>query len=104
MKKLLLVGALLVTTLSANAEGTFGAGWKPTPFVKLFGQKLSWPIPSLCLGAKAGVTPDAKVSSDGVKLRIPYLEVSLPFPTLVLGGKHTKIEFKLGEVNKSTQD
>jgi hypothetical protein len=103
MKKLILIigVALFATTASANGKkpSAFGASLKPIPNVTLFGQKISWPIPSLCLGAKAGVTPDASVSSDGIKLKIPYLSLELPFPSLNLGFKTNRIELKLGEVN-----
>lgn len=108
MKKLILIigVALFATTASANGKkpSAFGASLKPTPNVTLFGQKISWPIPSLCLGAKAGVTPDASVSSDGLKFKIPYLSLELPFPSLLLGTKTNKVQLKLGEVNKSTQE
>ena len=50
-KTLVLVGALLFTASSVNAGDLFGAGWKPKPSVTLFGQKITWPLPSLCLGA-----------------------------------------------------
>ena len=62
MKKIsIIIGALLLTAATANA-GLFGAALKPDPSVTLFGQKISWPIPSLCVGAKAGVLPDAGIS------------------------------------------
>ena len=104
MKKILLTVGVVLFATTASAGDKFGASLKPNPQITLFGQNLSWPIPSLCLGAKAGVTPDAEVSPDGVKFRIPYLEVQLPFPTLNLGIKDKRVELKLGEVNKSTQD
>ena len=99
MKKLIILSAALLTVGTVSAGETFGASLKPTPNVTLFGQKISWPIPSLCLGAKAGVTPDASVSSDGVKIKIPYFSLELPFPSLSLGFKTNRIELKLGEVN-----
>ena len=102
MRKLIILsGALLLSAGVAKAGETFGASLKPTPNVTLFGQKLSWPLPSLCLGAKAGVTPDASVSADGLKVKIPYFAFEIPFPTLTVGTKANKIELKLGEVNKS---
>ena len=70
-KTFILVGALLVSASSVNAGDLFGAGWKPKPSVTLFGQKITWPIPSFCLGSKAGVLPDAGVSSDGFNFKIP---------------------------------
>ena len=103
MKKLLILTGVVLFTTSANAEGLFGAGLKPKPNITLFGQKLSWPIPSLCIGAKAGVLPDAKVSSDGINFKIPYLSVDLPFPSLTLSGTNTVTEVKIGAIEKSKQ-
>ena len=103
MKKLIILSAALLTVGTVSAGETFGASLKPTPNVTLFGQKISWPIPSLCLGAKAGVTPDASVSSNGIKLKIPYLSLELPFPSLLLGTKTNKVHLKLGEISRSKQ-
>ena len=103
MKKLIILSAALLTVGTVSAGETFGASLKPTPNVTLFGQRISWPIPSLCLGAKAGVTPDASVSSNGVKLKIPYLSLELPFPSLLLGTKTNKVHLKLGEISRSKQ-
>jgi len=99
----LLAGLLLTGT--ANAEGLFGAGLKPKPNLTLFGQKVVWPIPSLCVGEKAGVLPDANVSADGISFKIPWFAVDLPFPTLTLslGKDKPKVELKLGEVNKNKE-
>ncbi len=102
MKSIIIIGALLLTAATANA-GLFGAALKPEPSVTLFGQTLTWPIPSLCVGAKAGVTPNADVSADGVNLKIPYLSVEIPFPSLTLkaGKGGTPVEVKLGAVKKA---
>lgn len=99
--KYIVIGALLLTAATANA-GLFGAALKPKPNVTLFGQTLTWPIPSLCVGAKAGVTPAADVSADGVNFKIPYLSVEIPFPSLTLkaGKDSAPVEVKLGAVNK----
>jgi hypothetical protein len=101
--KYILLGALLLCAASVRADGLFGAGWKPSPNITLFGQKLTWPIPSLCIGAKAGVIPDAGVSPDGVELKIPYFAVSIPFPSLTLkaGKDNPEVVVKLGSVNKA---
>jgi len=77
-KTCLTIGALLLTATTANA-GLFGAALKPKPSVTLFGQTLIWPIPSVCVGGKAGVLPDAKVSSEGLFFKVPYFAVDLPF-------------------------
>ena len=101
MKKTLIVIGLFCA-VNVNADGLFGAALKPEPSVTLFGQKLTWPIPSLCVGAKAGVTPHADVSSDGINFKIPYLSVEIPFPSLLLkaGKDNPSVEVKLGAVNK----
>jgi hypothetical protein len=105
MKKLkyLIIGALLLTAATANAGDLFGAALKPKPSITLFGQTITWPIPSLCVGAKAGVLPDAGVSPDGLNIKIPYLALDLPFPTLTLslGKDKAKVELKLGSVDKT---
>lgn len=101
-KTIILIGAFVAISMSANAS-TFGAGLKPKPFVKLFGQQLSWPIPSLCIGAKAGLIPDASVTPDGLNLKLPYVSLELPFPSLLVGGKETKVQLKLGEVSTTKQ-
>ncbi len=102
--KYIVIGALLLTA-TANADGLFGAALKPDPSVTLFGQKISWPIPSLCIGAKAGVIPDAKVSPEGINLKIPYLSLDLPFPSLTLkpGKGSAPLEVKLGAVKKQKE-
>jgi hypothetical protein len=100
MKRIsIIIGALLLTAATANA-GLFGAALKPVPNITLFGQTLTWPIPSLCVGAKAGVTPDAKVSPEGINFKIPYLSVELPFPSLRVKAGNTSVEVKLGAVKK----
>ena len=104
MKKLILTVGVLLCAATAEAGDNFGASLKPDPQVTLFGQKLSWPIPSLCLGAKAGVTPDFKASSNGIKFRVPYVEVELPFPSLLVGSKTKKIEVKPGAITKTKQE
>jgi len=97
---LCIFSAFFLFGTNANA-GLFGAGWKPSPNVTLFGQKLSWPIPSLCVGAKAGVLPDAGVSADGVNFKIPYLSLDLPFPTLTIKTTNSITKVKIGAVEKS---
>ena len=88
---------------NANAGGLFSAGWKPVPSLTLFGQKITWGIPSLCVGAKAGVLPDAGITPDGMNLKIPYLAVNIPFPSITVstGKDKPKVELKLGAVEKT---
>ena len=100
MPKYIIIGALLLTAATANA-GLFGATLKPTPSITLFGQTLTWPIPSLCVGGKAGVLPDAKVSPEGINLKIPYLSIEVPFPTLTVKAGTNTVEVKLGAIEKS---
>jgi len=103
MKRIIIIGALLLTAATANA-GLFGAALKPKPSVTLFGQTLTWPIPSLCVGGKAGVLPDAKVSPEGLNFKIPYLAVDIPFPSLQMKAGTNLIEVKLGAVEKSKSE
>ena len=101
--RLLIIGVFLLGAGSAKAGDLFGGSLKPTPSVTLFGQTISWPIPSLCIGTKAGVLPDAGVSPDGLNFKIPYLALEVPFPslTLSLGKEKPKVELKLGSVDKT---
>jgi hypothetical protein len=105
MKKqtLLITGALLLCAVNVEAGDLFGAGWKPKPSITLFGQKLAWPLPSLCLGAKAGVLPDAGISPDGMNIKVPYLALEVPFPSLTLsfGKDKATVEIKAGAVDKT---
>jgi hypothetical protein len=100
MKRLIIIGALLLTAATANA-GLFGAALKPVPNITLFGQTLTWPIPSLCVGGKAGVLPDAKVSPEGINFKIPYLAVDIPFPSLTVKAGTNTVEVKLGAVERN---
>ena len=100
MKKIIIIGALLLTAATANA-GLFGAALKPKPSVTLFGQTLTWPIPSLCVGGKAGVLPDAKVSPEGINLKIPYLSIEVPFPSITVQAGTNTVEVKLGAVERN---
>ncbi len=102
-KTIVLIGTLLLLAVSVEAGDLFGGSLKPTPSITLFGQKLSWPIPSLCIGAKAGVLPDAGISPEGINLKIPYLALDLPFPSLTLsvGKDKVKLELRPGSVEKT---
>ena len=102
-KRIILIGALLCVTATAGAGDLFGGGWKPKPNLTLFGQKISWKLPSLCLGAKAGVLPDAGISPDGLSFKIPYLAFELPFPSITVsaGKDRAKLELKLGSIEKT---
>ena len=104
MKKLIATALLLGAITTAQADGLFGAALKPKPNVTLFGQTITWPIPSLCVGAKAGVLPEAGLSSDGLNFKLPWLAIDLPFPTFTLKAGTNVVELKLGEINKSKQE
>jgi hypothetical protein len=101
MKRLIIIGALLLTAATANAGDLFGAALKPVPNITLFGQTLTWPIPSLCVGGKAGVLPDAKVSPEGINLKIPYLSIEVPFPSITVKAGTNTVEVKLGAVERN---
>ena len=101
LPKYIIIGALLLTAATANAGDLFGAALKPKPSVTLFGQTLTWPIPSLCVGGKAGVLPDAKVSPEGINLKIPYLSIEVPFPSITVKAGTNTVEVKLGAIEKS---
>jgi|TARA_Y100000361_G_scaffold146124_1_gene156200 hypothetical protein len=100
IKSYLLIGVFFAIASNANA-GLFGGSWKPSPSLKLFGQTVSWPIPSLCLGAKAGVLPDAGISPDGINFKIPYFSVELPFPKLTIQTTNSVTDVKVGSIEKS---
>jgi len=108
MKKILLIIGVALFATTANANGkkpsVFGAHLKPVPSVTLFGQTIKWEIPSLCLGKAAGVLPDAKISAERISFKIPYLAIDIPLPSLVLGVGTNRVEVKLGEINKSSQE
>ena len=103
--KIVLLAALTLSAGSVNASGLFEAGLKPKPNLTLFGQKITWPIPTLCVGGKTGGMPDANVSSDGVSVKIPYLAIDLPFPSLTLkaGKDKPAVTVKIGAIEKSEQ-
>jgi hypothetical protein len=96
-----IMALMLVTTNSAQA-GWFGADWKPVPTVKAFWQELKWPLPSLCVGAKAGAMPDANLTTKGFNFKIPYLAVDVPFPSVTLGTKESR--FTIGPNSSSKKD
>ena len=107
MKKIIIIAVLLLAgAAEVKAADRFGAEWKPKPSITLFGQKISWALPSVCIGAKAGVLPDAGVSPDGVILKVPYFSVDLPFPSLnfSLGKGKTEVEVKVGAINKTKHE
>ena len=104
MKKVIILAMLVFAGTTAQASELFGAALKPTPSVTLFGQKLSWPIPSICIGAKAGVIPDAGISPKGFNFKVPYFAVDIPFPSLTVKAGTNVVELKLGAVDKNKNE
>jgi len=104
MKKTIIIIAALICSIATTQAGLFGAALKPTPSITLFGQTLSWPIPSLCVGAKAGVIPDATVSPKGLTFKVPYFAVDIPFPSLTIKAGTNVVELKLGAVDKNKNE
>lgn len=83
------VAFLSVYGESAKA-GWFSASLGPAPSVTLFGQTLTVPIPSVVLGPAAGTSVNAKVSSGGGRLSLPWIKVGVKSPSLTIGVKGAK--------------
>ena len=93
MKKLIILtvaACFALVTTSARAE-LFDAGIKPAPTATVLGQKVTWPIPSLTLGTKAGTGVDANLSTKSIGFKIPFFAVNVPFPHAVVGVKDAKV-------------
>ena len=100
INKLLVVGALLLS-VSAVEAGWFSASLGSTPSVTVFGQTLTVPIPSVVLGAAAGTSVDAKVSSGGASLSLPWCKVGVKSPSLTVGVMGAKINVSTSGVKKA---
>ena len=102
-----IIGLTLLSAPKAEA-GLFGdwlnGGLKPEPNFTVLGQGITWPVPSLCVGAKAGKTADTKVSTKGLYFKLPFFELDLPFPTLTLGTKNHKVNVGVHGVAKAETD
>ena len=103
MKKLIILTGMCfaLATSSAQAE-LFSAGISPAPTVTVLGQKVTWPLPSLALGSKAGEGVDAKLSTRGFALKVPFFAVSVPFPHAVVGVKDAKVSVGAHGIKKAT--
>ena len=44
--------------------------------------------------------PDAGISPDGVNIKVPYLAVDIPFPSLTVKAGTNVVELKLGAIEK----
>jgi len=104
MKKLILAG-LLLSVVSVKGGDMFGAALKPDPNITLLGQNVACGIPSLAVGKDAGVIPDFELSSEGVRLKIPYLAIKVPFPKFTLSSRKAKhdLVIKPGSIKKETK-
>ena len=45
--------------------------------------------------------PDAGISPEGVNIKIPYLSLDVPFPSLTVKAGGNQAELKLGAIDKS---
>ena len=103
MKKLsltLIVAALTAFSANANA-GWFGASFSKTPSVTLFGQTLTVPVPSVVLGPAAGTSVDAKASSGGASVALPWCKVGVKSPSLTVGVKGSKLHVSTSGIKKA---
>lgn len=93
--------SLALATSSVQAE-LFNAGISPAPTATVLGQKVTWPLPSLALGSKAGEGVDAKLSTRGFSFKVPFFAMSVPFPHAVVGVKAAKVSVGAHGVKKAT--
>ena len=102
MKKLIILTGMCfaLATSSAQAE-LFSAGVSPAPTATVLGQKVTWPLPSLALGSKAGEGVDAKLSTRGFSLKVPFFSVRVPFPHLTVGIGKAKVSVGAHGVKKA---
>ena len=104
MKKTIIIltaaAALFVCSESPRA-GWFGASLGSSPSVTLFGQTLAVPVPSIVLGPAAGTSVDAKVSSGGASLSLPWCKVGVKSPSLTVGVKGSKLSITTSGVKES---
>ena len=91
---------LLVCSQSAKA-GWFGASFGSAPSVTLFGQTLAVPVPSVVLGPAAGTSVDAKASSGGASLSLPWCKVGVKSPSLTVGVKGSKLAVTTSGIKKA---
>jgi hypothetical protein len=102
MKKLIIIA--VTAAFFACSEGQANAGWfgaefGSKPSLTLFGQKLTIPVPSLILGAAAGTSVSASVSSEkGASLSLPFFKLGVKSPELSLGIKGKKLNISAAGV------
>jgi hypothetical protein len=102
MKKLTILTGMCFALVTSSAQAElFGAAVKPAPSATVFGQKVTWPVPSLALGAKAGEGVDAKLSTRGFGFKLPFFAVNVPFPHAVVGVKDAKVSVGAHGVKKA---
>ena len=103
MKKLTILTGMCFALVTSSAQAElFSAGVNPAPTATVLGQKVTWPLPSLALGAKAGEGVDAKLSTRGFAIKVPFFAVSVPFPHATVGVKDKKISVGAFGVKKAT--
>jgi hypothetical protein len=98
---LLVVAAFFAGSDKVNA-GWFGASFGTEPSVTLFGQTLTVPVPSVILGAEAGMSVGGKVSPSGVRISLPFVKVGVRSPKLTVGVKGAKINVTASGVHKAS--
>ena len=92
--------AFFVCSESPKA-GWFGACFGPAPSVTLFGQTLTVPVPSVVLGPAAGTSVDAKASSGGASVALPWCKVGVKSPSLTVGVKGSKLHVSTSGIKKA---
>ena len=103
MKKLIILTGMCFALVNSSAQAElFNAGVSPAPTATVLGQKVTWPLPSLALGSKAGEGVDAKLSTKGFAFKVPFFAVSVPFPHAVVGVKDAKVSVGAHGIKKAT--
>ena len=103
MKKLTILTGMCFALVTSSAQAElFNAGVSPAPTATVLGQKVTWPLPSLALGSKAGEGVDAKLSTRGFAFKVPFFAVSVPFPHATVGVKDAKVSVGAHGIKKAT--
>ena len=103
MKKLTILTGMCFALVTSSAQAElFNAGVSPAPTATVLGQKVTWPLPSLALGSKAGEGVDAKLSTKGFAFKVPFFAVSVPFPHATVCVKDAKVSVGAHGIKKAT--
>lgn len=101
MKKLIIL-TVMSLALATNAQAElFNLAVKPVPSATVLGQKVTWPLPSLVLGSRAGEGVDTRLSTRGFSLKVPFFSVRVPFPHLTVGVGKVKVSVGAHGVKKA---